>query len=127
MNTEFCPQIFADWTLGKRRRDMSDQLPERTASGEPIYRHQPREKPFEMAIGDAGHIQLIESHITRYIGQPKTVFHEIISDLVHIDIHFVPPGPRRNFHTLVTSGMSARGMKAPEGREDFSYAELVIC
>ncbi|HEY1789596.1 MAG TPA: suppressor of fused domain protein [Verrucomicrobiae bacterium] len=50
-----------------------------------------------------------------------------MSDLVHIDIHFVPPTPTRNFYTLVTSGMSARAMKAPGGCEDFSYAELLIC
>jgi hypothetical protein len=50
-----------------------------------------------------------------------------MSDLVHIDVHFVPAGPDRNFQTLVTSGMSARAMSVPEGYEDYSYAELLIC
>ena len=105
---------------------MSDQPPELSGSGHPIYRHKPRTKPFEMALGDVEHIQLIESHITKHIGAPATVFHEIISDLVHIDVHIVAPRPGRNFYTLVTSGMSARAMKVPPGVEDFSYAELAI-
>jgi Suppressor of fused protein (SUFU) len=108
-------------------RRMSEQPPEFSESGQPIYRHKPRQKPFEIAIGDPQHIQLIESHIAKHMGQPDSVFHEVISDLVHVDVHFVPSGPNRNFHTLVTGGMSARAMNAPAGHEDFSYAELFIC
>lgn len=96
-------------------------------SGNPIYRHKPREKPFEPAFGDVAHIQLVEQHIIKHIGTPSLVYHEIISDLVHIDIHIVPPRPERDFYTLVTSGMSARAMTTPEGLEEFSYAELSIC
>ncbi len=105
---------------------MSDQPAEFSDSGNPIYRHQPRAKPFAMAFGDAQHIQLIEAHITRHLGQPETVFHEIISDLVHIDVHMIAPRPERNFYTLVTTGMSARAMKVPEGLEELSYAELLL-
>ena len=105
---------------------MSDQLPELSDSGNPIYRHKPREKPFEPAHGDIQHIQLIERHIEKHLGEPELVFHEIISDLVHIDIHIIPPRPERNFYTLVTTGMSARAMKVPEGLEELSYAELLV-
>jgi hypothetical protein len=95
--------------------------------GNPIYRYKPREKPFEPAFGKPEHIERIEGHITRHIGEPSVVFHEIISDLVHLDVHIVPPRPDRNFYTLITSGMSERAMKVPEGAEEFSYAELLIC
>jgi hypothetical protein len=105
---------------------MSDQLPELSDSGNPIYRHKPREKPFEPAHGDIQHIQLIERHIEKHLGEPELVFHEIISDLVHIDVHIIPPRPERNFYTLVTTGMSARAMKVPEGLEELSYAELLV-
>jgi Suppressor of fused protein (SUFU) len=105
---------------------MSNQPSEFSESGDRMYRHKPREKPFEMVLGDAGHIKLVDNHIAKYVGKPKTVFHEIMSDLVHIDVHLVTPTPNRNFNALVTSGMSARSMKAPEGHEEFSYSELVI-
>jgi hypothetical protein len=105
---------------------MSDPTSEFSESGAPIYRHKPREKPFEIAFGEVAHIQLIEGHISRHIGVPGTVFHEVISDLVHIDVHIVSPSPTRNFYTLITSGMSARAMAVPPGHEDFSYAELML-
>jgi hypothetical protein len=103
------------------------QPSEFSEGGNPIYRHEKREKPFEMVFGDANHIQLIESHIEKYIGKPDWVFHELVSDLVHIDVHVINPKPERNFYTLITTGMSARSMKAPEGHEELAYAELMIC
>lgn len=105
---------------------MSDETPELSESGNPIYRHKSREKPFEPAFGDADHIRLIESHIANHLGEPATVFHELVSDLVHLDVHIVPPRPNRNFYTLVTTGMSARSMTVPPGREELSYSELLI-
>lgn len=53
--------------------------------------------------------------------------HEIVSDLVHVDIHIVKPIAERPFYTILTSGMSDRPMTVPEGAEAFQYAELMIC
>jgi hypothetical protein len=69
----------------------------------------------------------IERHIEKHIGEISMVFHEMIADIVHIDIHQVPPGKDRPYWTLVTSGMSDLPMKTPEGAEDFAYAELMLC
>jgi hypothetical protein len=96
---------------------MTDK-PERSESGAPIYRHQPRERPFEPAAGDEESIQAITRHIGQYVGPPARVFHELISDLVHIDLHLVEPTAERDYCTLVTSGMSDRPMPAPQGSED---------
>ena len=95
-------------------------------SGNPIYRYEKREKPLEPVTGDANHIELVDRHITEHLSAPEWVFHEIVSDLVHLDVHVVAPTPARKFYTLITSGMSARSMKVPEGYEHLSYAELVI-
>jgi hypothetical protein len=95
-------------------------------SGNPIYRYNPREKPFELVTGDINPIQLMDRHIKAHLGEPAWVFHEIVSDLVHLDVHVVAPTAGRNFYTLLTSGMSARAMKVPEGCENLSYAELMI-
>lgn len=60
------------------------------------------------------------------LGEVDEVFHEIVSDLVHIDVHHVKPQQDHPFHKLVTSGMSDRPMTAPPGAEDQRFAELVV-
>ena len=72
-------------------------------------------------------MQDIDRHIEKHIGKISMVFHEVVSDLVHIDIHQIPPSDERPYWTLVTSGMSDLPMTTPEGREEFAHAELVLC
>jgi hypothetical protein len=96
-------------------------------SGAPIYRHQPRQRDFEFVGGNEQTIARVEQHIASHIGKPKFVFHELISELVHVDVHLVEPTPERNYYTLVTSGMSDRPMTVPEGAEALRFAELLIC
>jgi hypothetical protein len=93
----------------------------------PTFRYTEPSKPFEFAIGDSENIEAISAHITRHVGPVETVFHEIISDKVHIDVHIVAPSEKFPFYTLVTSGMSDRAMKAPEKYARFAHAELFIC
>lgn len=101
--------------------------PEMSESGSPILRHADRTKPFEFAIGDGEQIEAIVEHIEQHIGEVSMVFHEIVSDLVHIDVHHVLPSEGRDFHTLITTGMSDKPMAVPEGAEEFRFAELVLC
>ncbi len=101
---------------------------ERSESGAPIYRHEEQEdRKLELAIGDSENIERISDHIEAHVGPVKNVFHELVSDLVHIDIHIVEPTAERNYYTLVTSGMSDRAMTAPEGAEELQFSELYIC
>lgn len=100
---------------------------ETSASGSPIYRHQPRENQWSPPTRQDGEaISKIETHIDKNIGAVDVVWHEIISDLVHIDVHHAPPSNHRDFHTLITTGMSDRPMNVPQGLEDLRYAELMI-
>jgi hypothetical protein len=92
-----------------------------------MYRHAVREREWEPAAGDTDLIEAINAHITRHVGEIETVFHEIISDIVHVDVHVVPPTPERNWYTFVTSGMSERPMTVPPESELDEYAELVLC
>ena len=71
--------------------------------------------------------ELIEEHIEKYIGKTDIVFHELLSDTIHIDIYHVKPAENRNYHTLITSGMSALPMTPPEKFKECKYAELYIC
>jgi hypothetical protein len=91
-----------------------------------VYRHAPRSKDFTPACGDEDNIIRIGDHIERYIGPVEMVFHEIVSDLIHIDLHWVKPTADKPYHTLITSGMSDLPMTVPEGAEPLRFAELMI-
>jgi hypothetical protein len=99
---------------------------EYTPSGQPRYRYK-APAPFEFAVGSSETIEAVEAHITRHVGPVESVFHEIVSDKVHLDVHFVKAGDGRPCHVLVTSGMSDRPMTLPEGVDAPEYAELLIC
>ncbi len=107
----------------------SDQEePEFSPSGAPIYRYE-EPAPFELAFGNEATITAISEHIERHLGPASSVYHEIISDKVHVDVHLVPPSADFPFYTLVTSGMSDRPMTVPPGApadEAPPYAELCI-
>ena len=102
---------------------LSDEL---TEAGQPILRHGAREREFQLAIGDEDSIERISAHIEEHIGPVAVVFHELISDLVHVDIHMVAPTAERPYHTLITSGMSDLPMTTPAGADLPRYAELII-
>ncbi len=99
-----------------------------TGHGDPVYKYtdESKQNPFEMAIGDSENIERISEHIAQHIGPADNVFHELVSDQVHIDIHCVAPSRDRPYHTLVTSGMSDRPMNAPEQVAECQYAELML-
>lgn len=100
---------------------------EKSKSGAPIYRHENfTPKEFQPATGE-GSLEEISDHIEKYVGKIDMVFHEIVSDQVHIDVHWVKPTEERPFHTLITSGMSDKEMTTPDGVEGAKYAELSIC
>ncbi|HEV2666656.1 MAG TPA: suppressor of fused domain protein, partial [Blastocatellia bacterium] len=84
---------------------MSDDA-EYSESGVRIHHHEAKEKPFQIAEGDAEALEAIEGHIEKHVGKIETVMHELASDLVHIDVHIVEPAAERNYYTLITSGMS---------------------
>jgi len=80
-----------------------------------------------ISTGDAHGIEDISDHIERHIGPIDSVFHELISPEVHIDVHIVAANAERPFHTLVTSGMSEIAMPVPKEIVDYQYAEVMIC
>lgn len=94
-------------------------------SGAPIFRYTDGEKEWETPDGEEC-IEEISDHIERHIGDVSSVFHEIISDTVHIDVHHVKPTRERPFHTLITSGMSDRQMNVPDGVNATRYMELMV-
>ncbi|MDR2346259.1 MAG: suppressor of fused domain protein [Planctomycetaceae bacterium] len=83
-------------------------------------------KSFELASGDEEHIAVISDHIKKHLGPINNVFHEIISDQVHVDVYLVKPTASIPYNILITSGMSDKPMNVPNGREELRFAELCI-
>jgi ribosomal protein S27E len=88
----------------------------------------------EIATGDSESIEQLTEHIEQYIGPISFVYHELVSSLVHIDIHVITPSDERPYNLLVTTGMSDRPMSVPAGTTNADspdygaspFAELLI-
>lgn len=78
---------------------------------------------------DEDELDAVEGHIKEYFGDFPTVFHEVTSKDIVIDIACIPPNEERNYYTLVTIGMGAHTMNIPESLsfEENCRAELLIC
>lgn len=99
---------------------------EYSESGSPIFRHQPKKEEWQPAEDAGRNLEDIEAHVEKYIGKVETVFHEIVSDRVHLDILFIPATDDRPFHVVMTSGVSDLPMLVPEGMDDFNRVELLM-
>ncbi len=121
-----CPACGAE-DAGEIRVEISPDA-ERSPGGSVIYRHEAREEgAYEAAHGNEETIEAVTAHIERHIGPVDSVFHEIVSDMVHIDVYRVAPTAERPYYTLLTSGMSDRPMTTPPGAEDWRFGELCLC
>ena len=100
---------------------------ETSEGGSRIIRHAGEvERPLGVAEMDEEALEAIDRHLRKYVGEPANVFHEIVSETVHIDVHIIAPSDERPFYTLATTGMSHLPMTVPPGAEDFRYAELIL-
>jgi hypothetical protein len=68
----------------------------------------------------------IHAHIERHIGKIGRVFSDTEADDLRIDIYHVAPVESRNYHTLVTAGMSRRAMQVPAEMDAPQHLELMM-
>ena len=89
---------------------------------------QDEEKPGEPEVYTEEEMEAIEGHIQQYFGKFETVFHELVSPDIHVDICVVPPSEERDYYTMVTMGMGAYHMNVPEELAEYKLerAELAI-
>ena len=123
----------------KKKRGAPSPEKERTAprteeyspGGSAIYRYQtPEDRGFRPPEDVCVSMEAVEKHMESiFPGGDGFVYHEMVSDLVHIDVH-VLRGPREDDGlVLYTTGMSDLPMSLPEeisDREDLKYAELYM-
>ena len=92
-----------------------------------VYRHGPPLGDPGFSFGDPALIDDITGHLEAHLGPVHVVYHELVSEYAHIDVHHFLPRPGRAFHVLATSGMSERAMRVPEEMTtDWRFAELLI-
>lgn len=117
---------ITDWFRRKLRKEGEAV----SLSGQPIYMHKERkERPFGRADLPEDWARLREEHYERWLGPSKGVYHEIISQVPHIDVYVYPPAPDkgRDYYTVITGGMSDLPMHLPKGvPERLARAELIL-
>ncbi len=97
---------------------------ERSPGGSTVVRHGATKN--RQAPAAEEHVEQISAHIEAHLGPVAHVLHEIVSDLVHIDVHVVLPTGDQPFVRLVTSGMSDLPMTTPDDPAIPRFAELMI-
>jgi hypothetical protein len=103
---------------------MRDERPR--GRGGAIRRRRRRERRRFARAAQSRYAEEIAKHVVRWLGPVGHVHFELVSRYVHVDVLHVPPNPARDFHTLVTVGMSARPMHPPREAAGCRYAELVL-
>ena len=58
-------------------------------------------------------LDIYEKYITENFGEIETVFHEIVSPDIHLDILVIAPTKEENYYKLITMGMGAYKMNVP--------------
>ncbi len=115
----------------ERRTNTAPETEEYSPGGSAIYRYQtPENRGFRPPEDVCVSMEDIEKHMEKiFPGWEGFVYHEIISDLVHIDVHVLRPPKGDDCCLLYTTGMSDLPMNLPEelsDREDLKYAELYM-
>ncbi len=98
---------------------------EHSKAGNPIFRHKDPPKEYN-EVAPSEDIEAISDHVEKYIGPIESVFHEIVSEGVHLDVNWITPTKENPFHIMVTMGMSDRPMKVPKELAAEAYAELLV-
>lgn len=123
--------LFDFWKKKKTEEGKGPKGEEVSPGGSTIYRYEtPADEGFRPPAATGVYMKEIEAHFEKaFPGHGSFVFHELISDLVHIDVHIMTPTPKANYQILYTTGMSDLPMHLPEEighREDLKYAELYM-
>lgn len=73
-------------------------------------------------------IREVETLIDENFGKVDSVFHEIVSPDIHVDIAMIAPTEERPYYILSTMGMGAHRMNVPSELDEYRlhYAELIV-
>lgn len=103
----------------------------KTKDGSNIYTYENTENKNQDNVAKMMYTEEITAHFNKvFPGRTTSVFHELISDIVHIDVHFMEPTNEEPFRVIYTTGMSDLPMTLPSEIEEewgqLKRAELMI-
>lgn len=104
----------------------------KSADGTTIYTYEDVEKPEDYSVAPMKYIDEIAEHFDKvFPDRNSSVFHELISETVHIDVNIMAPNEEQPFWVLYTNGMSDLPMTMPDDmpeelREEYSLAEVMM-
>ena len=90
------------------------------------FKKKSKNENLPLVLYDEDELDVIEGHISKYFGSYDSVFHEIYSPDIHLDVVRIDPTAERNYYTFVTMGAGAYKMNLPEGAEIPNRAEYLI-
>lgn len=100
--------------------------PKRTAGGSTVLSYEDvKPRRGLPAHVDAEWRELLQQHLDQYLGTEGKVFHEVVSETVHLDLSVHEPTEERPFYTIATMGVSDAGLNVPAGADEFRYIELL--
>ncbi len=67
-------------------------------------KHNGKNKWQQPKLYNEAEMDAVESHIAEHFGKFESVFHEIVSTDIHVDIALIPPAAERDYNVLVTMG-----------------------
>lgn len=101
-----------------------------TPGGSSVYRYEEQEHGLRPPQSCGSCAEEIAAHFAALFPERESfVYHELVSDLVHIDVNILRPKEGADFYVLYTTGMSDLPMTLPEDiadREDLKYGELFL-
>src|SRR5258708_5963436 len=89
-----------------------------------MSKHRKNRNPHHQPAKPCIHEPAIVAHVTRHFAPPAFVIHEVVSDIVHVDVHVVAPGPRHDYWFLFTTGVSGLPMTKPRDAPGSRFCEL---
>ncbi|MGZ9586428.1 suppressor of fused domain protein [Paenibacillus marinisediminis] len=89
---------------------------EKSNDGTTIYKYEESEERADYEPpASMEYVEEIVSHFENaFPGRTSSVFHELISDIVHIDVNMMEPTEEEPFYVLYTNGMSDLPMTIPD-------------
>lgn len=100
---------------------------ERTLGGSRVLHHEASDRKWTgPAKGIDGAVEAVEAHVEQHLGPVDSVFHELVSDTIHLDVHIIRPTTDRPWHVLFTTGMSDLPMHVPQDAGSEARAELMV-
>lgn len=118
--------------MGFLKRLFGGKEEAKSGDGTSIFTHEDMEQADTASVAPTLYMEEITEHFSKlYPEKECTVFHELISEIVHIDVNIMQPSEENPVRVLYTTGMSDLPMTMSDGiddevRKEFERGEVMM-